>query len=166
MDQEAKLEIGIFIIISWGVEEIVSRVPVIRYKKIALVLFSAAVIIAMIFLTRIQVSYWRDGGTLYKHAIDVTKNNVIMPGDYGHYLAEQGKNEEGMKYLMEAHRIYPNDMSVRENICIALLKQNKNDEASNTLTRHYKRQETFLEYTSCTAALGLHTSKKANSLRH
>ena len=158
--------IGIFIIIAWGVEEIVSGAPVIRYKKIALVLFSAAVIIAMIFLTRIQVSYWRDGGTLYKHAIDVTKNNVIMPGDYGHYLAEQGKYEEGMKYLMEAHRIYPNDMSVRENICIALLKQNKNDEASNTLTRHYKRQETFLEYTSCTAALGLHTSKKANSLRH
>jgi tetratricopeptide (TPR) repeat protein len=149
--------IGLFIIIAWGAEEIFSKV---RYSRIISASGAAAVLIVMILLTRIQAGYWRDSGTLYKHTIEVTKNNFIILGNYGYYLATQGKYEEGMKHLMEAHRIRPNDMFVRENICIVLLDQNKHDEAITYLNETLQKAKNWPETYKLYCGLGLAYERK------
>jgi tetratricopeptide (TPR) repeat protein len=149
--------IGLFIIIAWGAEEFFSKL---HYSRIISVSAATAVLIAMILLTRIQAGYWLDSGTLYKHTIEVTKNNFIILGNYGYYLATQGKFEEGMNYLMEARRIRPNDMFVRENICIVLLDQNKNDEAIEYLNDTLQKAGNWPETYKLYCGLGLAYERK------
>jgi tetratricopeptide (TPR) repeat protein len=149
--------IGLFIIMAWGAEEILSKA---RYSRIISASGATAALIVIILLTRIQAGYWRDSGTLYKHTLAVTKNNFIISGNYGYYLATQGKYEEGMKHLMEAHRIRPNDMFVRENICVVLLDQNKNDEAIKYLTETLQKANNWPETYKLYCGLGLAYERK------
>jgi tetratricopeptide (TPR) repeat protein len=149
--------IGLFIMIAWGAEEIFSKV---RYSRIISASVITTVLIVMILLTRIQAGYWRDSGTLYKHTIEVTKNNFIILGNYGYYLSTQGKHDEAMKYLMEAHSIRPNNLFVRENICIVLLDQNKNDEAIAYINETLQKAENWPETYKLYCGLGLAYERK------
>jgi tetratricopeptide (TPR) repeat protein len=123
--------IGVFIIIAWGAEEIFSKM---RFSKVILASGAAAALIAMVLLTRIQVGYWKDSPTLYKRALAVTKNNFIMHNNYGLYLCEQGRYEEGIQQFKESLRICPGYPEARENLCIALLEYKEYDEAITCLT--------------------------------
>ncbi|MGA2092463.1 MAG: glycosyltransferase family 39 protein [Sedimentisphaerales bacterium] len=152
--------IGIFIIISWGMEEIVSGTPAIRYKKIALASIAAAVTIAMIFLTRTQVGYWQDSGKLFKRTIDVTKNNCSMFVYYGNYLYSHGRHEEGMQFITEASRLCPDDLLIRHNMCTVLLEQNKTDEAIDYLTETLKKARNWPEAYKLYCMLGLAYERK------
>jgi tetratricopeptide (TPR) repeat protein len=156
--------IGLFIIIAWGSEEIFSRRAGMRYSRLISASGTVAVSIVMIFLTRTQVGYWRDSGTLYKQAIDVTKDNFIMLGNYGYYLSTQGKHEEGMRYLKEANRIRPDAMFVRENICVVLLAQNKFDEATSYITETLQKADNWPETYKLYCGLGLAYEQKGNLL--
>jgi tetratricopeptide (TPR) repeat protein len=154
--------IGIFIIISWGIEEIVSGAKVIPYKKIVLASLAVAATIAMIFLTRIQVSYWQDSGKLFKRAIDITKYNCNMIVGYGNYLYSQGKREEGNQFIAEASRICPDDIFIRQDMCAVLLEQNKIDEAINYITETLKKAGNWPETYKLYCMLGLAYEQKGN----
>jgi tetratricopeptide (TPR) repeat protein len=121
--------IGLFIIFAWGAEEIFSRLAWTRYFRAILASGTAAILIAMIFMTRIQIGYWHDSGTLYKRAIAVTENNSIMVYNYGLSLCKQGKYEEGIQRLKEAIQIRPNYILARQDLAVALLEQGKFDDA-------------------------------------
>ncbi|MGA2916262.1 MAG: tetratricopeptide repeat protein [Sedimentisphaerales bacterium] len=123
--------IGVFLVIAWGADEIFSKM---RYSKTILVSGAAAVLIAMVLLTRIQVGYWRDSLTLFGRAVAVTKNNFVMHCNYGSYLCTQGQFDEGIRHFKEAARIYPEYLPARKNICTALLEQGKLDEAITCFT--------------------------------
>jgi len=118
--------IGIFIIVSWGAWEIFSKT---HYSKAILGTSGIIVLVIMIYLTRIQVGYWRDSPTLYSRALAVTKNNHIMLVHYGTYLCAQGKYEEGEQYFKKALYIYPGSMLAKRSYCRVLLEQKRYDEA-------------------------------------
>ncbi|MGD1041711.1 MAG: tetratricopeptide repeat protein [Sedimentisphaerales bacterium] len=134
--------IGVFIIIAWGAEEIFSNI---RYSKMILTTGAAAAVVAMVLLTRIQVGYWRDSPTLFDRAIDVTRNNFVMYGDYGQFLIKQGQYEQANRYLKEALRIHPTYLPVRGNICVVLLAQNKLDEAISCFTEELRENNAWPE---------------------
>jgi len=80
--------IGVFLVMAWGATEIFAKLS---HPKPAAAAAGTAALIAMVLLTRIQVSYWRDSVTLFERAIAVTKNNFLMHHHYGMYLSEEGK---------------------------------------------------------------------------
>jgi Tfp pilus assembly protein PilF len=123
--------IGIFLVIAWGAKEIFSKM---RYSKAILSSGAATALIAMVLLTRTQVSYWRDSPTLFKRSLAVTKNNVVMHSNYGLYLCKQGQYDEAIMHFKEAIRINPKFLDARENICAALVAQGKFDEGIACLT--------------------------------
>jgi tetratricopeptide (TPR) repeat protein len=153
--------IGVFLVIAWGAEEILSKM---RRSRAILASGAAVVLIAMALLTRIQVGYWRDSPTLYKRAITTTEDNFIMLDNYGAYLCKQGRYEEAMRYLKEAVRIYPEYLPARKNICLVFLKQGKLDEAISCFTEALKKangwywQETHKMYNN----LGVAYAQKGN----
>jgi tetratricopeptide (TPR) repeat protein len=151
--------IGLFIVLAWGAKEVFSKI---RYSKLMIASGTAAVLTAMILLTRIQVGYWRDSGTLYKRAIDVTKNNVVMLTYYGYYLSKQGKHEEGMRYLKEADRIRPDVILVREQIGMVLVAQNKSDEAISYITETLQKADNWPRTYILYVCLGLAYEQKGN----
>lgn len=61
--------IGIFIIVAWSFPKLVENF---QYKNMALFISGGILISGLMIITWIQVSYWKNSITLYKHAISVT----------------------------------------------------------------------------------------------
>jgi hypothetical protein len=96
--------IGLFMMIVWGGSEIL-----LQFKINRQLLYFAVLIALLIFarLTWIQLGHWRNSETLFKHALNVTKNNYLAHLNIGEILLEQGKLEDAKKHLMEALTIEP-----------------------------------------------------------
>ncbi len=110
--------LGIFIACVWGMDEIRNRFPSSR----AVVLVAASVaIIACGVMTRIQLGYWRNSETLFRHALVATKDNEVANEDLGNYLADQGRNDEAIPYFREALRIEPGNGSLHNDLAVTLL---------------------------------------------
>jgi tetratricopeptide (TPR) repeat protein len=118
--------IGFFIMLVWGISELISTY---RYKKIVCSVFSAAVILIMILLTRVQVGYWKNDLALAGHAVEVTKNNFIMHVNFGNALKVQGNPDEAAFQYRKALDIEPRDVKAHQNLGILLQLQGKLDEA-------------------------------------
>jgi tetratricopeptide (TPR) repeat protein len=102
---------GLFIMAAWSIREFVPA----KYFKIAaaaagLVLFSFAVD------SLAQLQHWKNSQLLFRHTIEVTKNNYMMLDNYGGILAEQGKLEEAIKCFQKSLEIKPNSPMVSNNL--------------------------------------------------
>jgi tetratricopeptide (TPR) repeat protein len=96
--------IGLFIIIAWGCPELIAGW---RNKKKLLALAGTFLLITLMVSSWFQVQHWKNSGTLYEHALDVTKNNYFAHDGMGLFLAGQGKNDEAIHQYSEALRIRP-----------------------------------------------------------
>jgi tetratricopeptide (TPR) repeat protein len=96
--------IGLFIMIAWGLPELLSKWP---HRKIALGLSAAVVLAALAFCSYIQLSYWKNSTTVFSHAIEVTQNNYIAHFNLGRDLRSQGKTALAFEHLKKAFQIAP-----------------------------------------------------------
>ena len=118
--------IGIFIIISWGAAEVLARWKV---PKLIMAIMAGLVLLACAFRTRDQLGYWQNDGTLFRRAVDVTRNNYMANYNLGFYLANKGRVFEAIDYYRAAIQIDPNRMEPHLNLGIALEKTGRRDEA-------------------------------------
>jgi tetratricopeptide (TPR) repeat protein len=86
--------IGIFVMIVWGVADLAAKW---RLPAWAGALAAAFVLAACAAGTERQLRYWTDSGTLFSHALDVTKDNYMAWNNLGTHLLRQGKNAEALK---------------------------------------------------------------------
>jgi tetratricopeptide (TPR) repeat protein len=75
--------IGIFIMVSWGVPDLLAKVPV-RPAPIATT--AAALVAACAVLSWVQVSYWQDSLALWQHTLEVTTDNYLAHEHIGGIL--------------------------------------------------------------------------------
>jgi Flp pilus assembly protein TadD len=96
--------IGIAIMLIWGIPLLFSREDI--RKKI---LFPAGigVLAILTILTWKQCGYWKNIGTLSRHALQVTKDNYLSHDMFGNALVKEGKIEEAMDQFNEAIRLNP-----------------------------------------------------------
>lgn len=123
--------IGLFIIIAWGVPDIMSRL---RYRKIILAVLSVLIFSILMISTRFQTKHWYNSITLLEHTIHITDRNYLAYNGLGVALIEQGKVKEGINNLYRAVHIKHDYAEAHKNLGIALVKQKKLDEA----IIHYK----------------------------
>ncbi|MGB2930536.1 MAG: tetratricopeptide repeat protein [Desulfobacterales bacterium] len=109
--------IGIFIIIAWGVPDLI---PKGRFRRIGLAAITMAILVICMITTRMQVRYWSNSTTLFEHALDVTDGNSVAHLNLGEALAEQGKINAAMKHYQEALRIKPSLFAPHLNLGVAL----------------------------------------------
>ncbi len=96
--------IGIFIILAWGASDLAARM---RLNKIFLGSVAALGLALCWILTWIQVGYWRDSGTLFEHAKNVTDNNYLAYGKMINTYEKQGKIDEAFAMFQEAIKLRP-----------------------------------------------------------
>jgi tetratricopeptide (TPR) repeat protein len=120
--------IGIFIMIAWGVPELLSRW---KPRRIALAAAIGVVLVVLSYLTWTQVGYWRDGITLFGRAIEVVPENWLAYSNLGAALGQQGKTEEALTYQSEAIRIKPGYAEAHYNMAITLTSLGRKSEAIN-----------------------------------
>jgi tetratricopeptide (TPR) repeat protein len=118
--------IGLFIIIAWGVPSLLAGW---RQGKKAIALASAVLLLGFVTCSVLQVRYWRDSVSLFRHTDKVTSNNDVAHNHLGIALASQGKLEEAMSHYAAALRIKPREQYVHSNLGIALVRQGRLQEA-------------------------------------
>jgi Flp pilus assembly protein TadD len=109
--------VGIFVMLAWGGSDLIARWAVPKSIVAATV---AGVIAAYSVATWMQVGVWRDGETLFTHAVRVTHANYLAHNNLGAALAAQGKTEAAIEQYREALRIKPDYVHARTNLAKAM----------------------------------------------
>jgi len=128
--------IGIFVIIAWGVPELLKEW---HYRKNVLKASAGILILTLMPITWIQVSHWDSSITVFKHAIKVTDKKYpgfsVVHNNLGTALrADEQKNEEAIYHYKMAIKLNPTLAIIHYNLGIALVAKQKIEEAIS----HYK----------------------------
>jgi len=122
--------IGIFIIIAWGVPELISKW---RHKEKVLSVSAGIIIPILLITTWWQVSHWKNSITIFKHAIRVTDkkypNLAVIHNNLGNTLFADRKNEEAISHYKMAINLNPNYTNAHYNLGYALLQKGEMKEA-------------------------------------
>lgn len=124
--------IGIFIIVAWAAGEIVARW---KQSKRAVIAMAAVLLGLCAWRSRDQVLCWQDSGTLFTHALRVTKNNHMAHNNLGSHLYSQGRYDEALEHFVEAARIQPEYNHVWENIFSTLAVKQLDPKAAANYTQ-------------------------------
>lgn len=122
---------GLFIIIVWGLNDILSKW---RYRKITLTALAVITLPALLICARLQVYHWRNSITLCEHAIEVTEDNFAVYSGLGDALKSQGRLDEAIISYRKSLEGRCNDKKTHNNLGNALREQGKLDEA----VAHYR----------------------------
>jgi tetratricopeptide (TPR) repeat protein len=96
--------IGLFIIIAWGIPELLPKWP---QRKPLLGTLSGIVILVCALLTWGQVQVWHDSTTLFRHALRATVDNTVAHNNLGEALLHRGKIADAIDQFRAALRINP-----------------------------------------------------------
>ena len=119
--------IGIFIMISWGLETIADRLH--NGGKLLVKIAAVAVVLAMAGKTAQQVGYWKSDFTLFSHAVTVTKRNYLAYNNLGFLFDRTGRMDDADTQYRKALEINPNYADAHNNLGVLLAKTGRTDEA-------------------------------------
>jgi len=155
--------IGLFIAVAWSMAGVAA---VARFWRAAMAAGATALVLACLLDTRYQLRYWRDGITLFTHALEVTRENNFE----GYYLLGNSYGEAGdwaaaAKSYQSALHISPNLTDARSKLGRVLFLQKKYDEAGalldGILQRHPDNAEAREYYGDTLAAQGKYAEAEA-----
>jgi hypothetical protein len=95
-------QIGLCLAATWLVADLSKTW---RQRRTLLSAGAVAVLGILSWSAREQTQYWRDSGTLWRHALAVTHNNYLAHNNLAAFL-ETG--DEAISHLQEAVRLQPN----------------------------------------------------------
>jgi tetratricopeptide (TPR) repeat protein len=114
--------IGLFLLIVWGTAELVERWPATRS---VFATASSAALVACLFIARLQIGYWQDSATLFQHAVDVTKENVVAYDHLGKAFLDQGDLERAAVNFARAVKLVPDEAEAHYKLgSVRLLQSN------------------------------------------
>jgi protein O-mannosyl-transferase len=94
--------IGISIAIAWAVPFLIKHQGIRRF-----ILFPTAILVLVLLscMTWKQCGYWRDSVELFRHTLDVTKDNYLAHNNLGIAFIKEGRNDEAVYHYSNAIRI-------------------------------------------------------------
>ncbi len=121
--------IGLFIMVVWGIADLVAeRLPA-AWRGRAVAIGAAAALAACGAVTVRQVQFWRNSETLFKRAVQVTRDNYLAHNNLGFYFSGKGRIAEAMEQYRLSLKIKPNYEDALNNLGYALAGQRKYAEA-------------------------------------
>ncbi|MFZ2631119.1 MAG: tetratricopeptide repeat protein [Desulfosalsimonadaceae bacterium] len=118
--------IGIFIIIAWGIPELVENFPL---KKTGLPVLSAGILCVLWVLAWNQIRFWRDSRTLFEHTLSVTRDNFMIHNNLGVALSKQGRMDLAIDQYLKSLRIRPGYADAHYNLANIYKDQARLDQA-------------------------------------
>jgi protein O-mannosyl-transferase len=98
--------LGLFVVLVWAGHEGWRRWPAGRPGLAALVAVGLA---ACAWRSYQQLQYWQNSGTLFKHALAVTRHNFVANYNLASYLKENNQLEEAAKLYRDGLTFMPNE---------------------------------------------------------
>lgn len=124
--------VGIFIVIIWGVPELLAGVT---HRKVVLACLATLTLTMCTLTAAKQVRYWQDGFRLFTRAREVTSNNWFAHIALGRDLLRREKLNAAIEQFSETLRLKPNYIPAYIMLGVAYARQNKMSEAIAYLTR-------------------------------
>ena len=118
--------IGVILLVVWGVYDLTKGW---RYQAVAAFAATAGAAFFCIAQTRVQVSFWTDTETLFRHALQVTERNYLAHNNVGAALDKQGRWDEALSEFRQALQVKPDYPEALNNLGAALTRQGHLDEA-------------------------------------
>ena len=101
--------IGLFIIIAWGIPDIIRKLYDHRITYTIIYTSGILVLIFCIIISLRQVAYWENDLSLFSHAINVNPENDVAYVNLGKAYENKGKNEIAIHHYEEALKIHRNN---------------------------------------------------------
>jgi len=117
--------IGIFVIVVWGVEDLLKRFS----GRRVLPAVSVAVILAFTFCTKSALPDWKNSEVVFQQALKVTKNNHIAELGMGNVWFGRGDLSKAQDYYRVSLRIKPDFEEAHNNLGVVYAGQGKPREA-------------------------------------
>ncbi len=118
---------GLTIMVAWGIPELFKGLK--DWKKTALGIAAIAALVACVALTRAQLPHWRNGVTLFEHAVRVTPRNGVPNLMLANAANEAGQPDKAEHYYRETLRISPNFSEAHYNLGNLLVGKQRLEEA-------------------------------------
>ena len=109
--------IGLYVLVAWSVP-----------RRVAAFAFPL-VVVGCAILAFVQVGYWRDSETLFRHALAVAADNETVRGLYGQTLIEEGRTDEGLSQLRKSVELVPADHFTHARLAKGLAAAGRDEEA-------------------------------------
>ncbi len=97
---------GILVIAAFGLGALVCRLKTMRIWRIVV---TAVLVGAFVPITFLQVGTWKNSGTLYGHAIKVTRGNYLAHYSMGNFLASHGRMLRAILHFSRALSLQPDN---------------------------------------------------------
>src|SRR5207302_1675719 len=116
----------LFVILAFGAADALASLP---GRRVISAGGGMVAIVACVWLTSIQLQYWRSSRTLWEHTINVTRDNSLAYFNLGAALEDEAKMDEAVSQLSEAIRLKPDYPIAHNSLATVLGAQGKVDEA-------------------------------------
>jgi tetratricopeptide (TPR) repeat protein len=142
--------LGVFWIGVWAAAELI-----VRWRPPGLIVALAVLLIlgACATRTRAQLDYWRDGETLFRHAIDLTTNNYVALDGFGRACLDKQRVDEAVNYLLQSLDVKPRYKRALNDLDEALARIDAANAAANN--PHALARQTGTDYADAHNTLGL-----------
>jgi tetratricopeptide (TPR) repeat protein len=149
--------IGLFIMIAWGLPELLSKCPPRRiaagetspkagpYRKIVLGTAASVTLIAFGTGAFRQVSVWKDSITLFSHALEVTHNNAVVHNYLGNSYYDLKRYQDAIESCRQAINIMPDYAEAHYYLGNAYSKLGRNQEAVDAYKQALKIKPDYAE---------------------
>jgi tetratricopeptide (TPR) repeat protein len=118
--------IGVFVMIAWGAADLVSRW---RHRQPAVALVGGLALAGCVVSTNLQVRYWQDSLTLFRHALEVDPESPLSQRNLGQALSERGEQKDALVHLEKALELKPDFPLAHVNLGNSLNLLGRLDEA-------------------------------------
>jgi tetratricopeptide (TPR) repeat protein len=154
--------VGLTIMLCWGAVDLLKRYP---RMKTAATAVAVAACCACLVLTGLQVRYWANSGTLFQHAVDVTKGNYIAQNNLADYYLTHLRNDDARGHVLEALRLNPNYPEAHVNLATILRRTHRLEESEREYQAALTLQSINVEAHSGYGALLLSEGRANEALR-
>ncbi len=114
--------IGLFVIGVWAAAECLEGLEATDSLKATIAM---ATLIAYASLTFVQIGYWRDGYTLFTHALEVTERNGVTEANLATTLIEMGRPDLATPHLEAAEKFTPQLATPHYDLAVIRQEQGK-----------------------------------------
>jgi tetratricopeptide (TPR) repeat protein len=118
--------IGLFIVVVWGVAEYFSARAA---GKILMPVLGGAALLGCICASSLQIRYWRDSITLFRHAVEVTIDNYAAENVLGKAYEKIGDNGHALFLYRASVEAEPRFPQSQFNLAMCLLTLGQTEEA-------------------------------------
>jgi tetratricopeptide (TPR) repeat protein len=118
-------QIGLYLLLAWAITDALTS----RLQRRILAATASVAIIVLAWCAHVQASYWRNGESVWGHALAVTSDNFMAHDGLGEQLAKRGHLDEAIDHFQKALSIAPGYREIETNLMLALTKKGRTDEA-------------------------------------